>query len=230
MKILSATVLWMQGYANDPRLEVTVDEIPSLDIMRFEKRKTLYYAEHEGYVAFFAWDGRPGRGYGGQRFPITMTDGTPVTLRGPWSASPSAMHSVGFGPCVDVVLKTPDGYKWGSAGHMTLKLAEIAAKMAGVYMVPTGDKNAERFSPELNAGQVLAIAGVTGLRWIPSITPHWPEKLIIPYHCDKCGADCSDNPGAISTGKHFVNRGLTQWGTPQFVPCEGRVVKVEKEK
>lgn len=131
MRIEDAQVDWMEGYANDPKLQVLVDEIPDRSELRFEHEDGLWVAIENGYVEFFAWsgDGNDG-GYSGRCFEITTVDGEEVTLKGPWSSRAGCVNKRSFGPVVDVELATdPEvlerGYTF-KAGTLTLSAAKQA--------------------------------------------------------------------------------------------------------
>lgn len=134
MKVLNASVNWYLDCGNDPRLEIVVDEIPEAAEMLFEQKDDLYFAEKDGYVKFFAYS-KPGNGYGGHVYNITMKDGSERALVGPWSSRAGCMNAAGFTPSVDVVATDHRGYRLAIA--ITLELANEAAKMAGVHMVRT---------------------------------------------------------------------------------------------
>lgn len=108
MRVLDARVDWKDGYANDPRLEVLVDEIPTLEELKFEcHQQRLWYAELDGYARYFAWKGPENEGgYSGRHFDITTVDGESVTLKGPWSSRAGAVNKAGLGPVVDVSITT----------------------------------------------------------------------------------------------------------------------------
>lgn len=126
MPIIKGRINWMESYGNHPFLEVLVDRVADPSEFVFERRDPgLYYGlAPSGEVRFFSWSGRSGEGYGGRHFPITMKDGTREVLRGPWSSRASAMHLVGFDPCVEVsITDDPAAYERGhtfSAGSVSL--------------------------------------------------------------------------------------------------------------
>lgn len=121
MKILKAEVEWHFGYGNTPGFKVLVDQIPDLDDLRYRcVDGKSYYAELDGYVSFFAYEG-PGEGFGGRVFPITMEDGTKKDLVGPWSSNSMWMNQVGYGPCVEVSM-TADPKVW-EKGHTFFRAA-----------------------------------------------------------------------------------------------------------
>jgi hypothetical protein len=78
---------WKEGYANDPKLQVLVDEVTPRSELRFEHEDGLWVGIEDGYVEYYAWsgDGNDG-GYSGRCFEITAVDGGRVILRGPWSS------------------------------------------------------------------------------------------------------------------------------------------------
>jgi len=146
MKVLKGYVNWMEGRENRPNMYLLVDKIPALDAMRFrlhDKGGTinggLYFAENDGYCRFFSHysntpDGNGG-GFGGRSFDLTMIDGTPKTLRGPWSSNAGEMNERGFGPCTEAYLTMDaDAFARGHAfthGAVLLsKLREAADRIA----------------------------------------------------------------------------------------------------
>lgn len=125
MKILKGRVNWVDGYANDPRLEVLVDKMPDSKDLRYEERSGLYYAEFSGYASFYYYVS-PGEGFGGRIFNITMKNGTEKFLKGPWSSRAGIANKLGFGPCLDVSMtNNSNSYERGYtffASACTLKL------------------------------------------------------------------------------------------------------------
>jgi len=143
MKIIKGYVNWMEGRANRPNIYLLVDTIPTLEEMRFrlhDKGGTidggLYFAENDGYCRFFSHHGKGnGGGFGGRSFDLTMIDGTPKMIVGPWSSNAGEINERGFGPCTEVYLTTePEAFERGhtfGAGAITLaKLREAADLIA----------------------------------------------------------------------------------------------------
>jgi hypothetical protein len=131
MRLLDAQVDWHEDVANDPRLEVLVDEIPERSELRFEHEDRIWCGITDGYVEYFAWsgDGNEG-GYSGRCFEITTVDGGSVRLQGPWSSRAGCVNKRRFGPVVDVHLATDPGvlergYTFRS-GTLTLAAAKQA--------------------------------------------------------------------------------------------------------
>lgn len=129
MKLLKAKIDWCLDYDNDPRLKVLVDKMPDMSDARFEQRGSLYFAEKDDCVRFFSYS-KPGEGYGGSKFNITLLDGTPKTLIGPLSSNHDAMNAAGFTPSFPVVI-TDDPKTWERgytffAGHATLEWVQNA--------------------------------------------------------------------------------------------------------
>ncbi|WP_248514988.1 hypothetical protein [Salinarchaeum laminariae] len=136
MRILDATINWREHVANDPRLQVLVDEIPSRDELRYEHEDGIWCAIADGYVSYFAWssDGNDG-GFSGQSFDITTVDGDAITLRGPWSARAGVVNQRSFGPVVDVQITTDqETIERGgtfSSGSLSLCAAKQAVDRTG---------------------------------------------------------------------------------------------------
>ncbi len=92
MKVLSARVEDRTFYNEHRRvIHVEFDKEYGKFAGRYEKRGVLYRGEEGDAVRFFAYTG-PGRGFGGAHFDITLLDGTPVTLIGPWSSRAGAVN------------------------------------------------------------------------------------------------------------------------------------------
>lgn len=120
----------MSGFSNEPRLELWVSNVPTLNDLIFERRGPLYFAEKEGYVRFFYYN-EPSHGYGGAEFLLNVkqSDGTirQKTIYGPWSSNTGALLAAGFTPSVNVTLKDVQR-NLPLAGHVTLELAREAIK------------------------------------------------------------------------------------------------------
>lgn len=130
MRVLDAEVNWREHVANDPVLELHVDEIPDRREMRFEHNaeRGLWYGEHGGFVMFYSWKGPKNEGgFGGQHYRITTVEGEDVILKGPWSSRAGVMNKAGFGPCVRARITTdPAIRKSGHTGAVTLRVAKEA--------------------------------------------------------------------------------------------------------
>lgn len=142
MKVLKGYVDWVEGRANRPNLYLLVDHVPPLDAMRFrlhDKGGTvdggMYFAENDGYCQFFSHHGKGNAGgFGGAKFDITMIDGTPKTLLGPWSSNAGEVNERGFGPCVEARLTTnadafARGQTFGAGAVLLSKLREAADRI-----------------------------------------------------------------------------------------------------
>lgn len=114
---------WKEEYANDPRLHLTAEDIPTIDELRYEGSvdEGLWYAESDdGFASYFAWSGGQQDGYGGRHYEITTVDGEEITLKGPWSSRAGVMNKAGYGPVMDV------RYNSTRAGAITVDAAEEA--------------------------------------------------------------------------------------------------------
>jgi hypothetical protein len=113
MKVLDATVNWNFGLGNSPDLYVLVDKFPPREDMRYAHKDGIFYAEAHGYASFYSWT-RPGDGFGGRVFELTMEDGTVRSLKGPWSSNAGSVNLMGFGPCMEVTMTDdPDVWRKG---------------------------------------------------------------------------------------------------------------------
>lgn len=135
MNIEAARVAWKEDLANDPRLQVLVDETPDRSELRFQHDDGLWFAESDGYAEYFSWSGNGNDGgYSGRCFEITTVDGEQVTLKGPWSSRAGAVNKAGFGPVVDVSLTTdPETFERGQtfrSAALTLAAAKRAVDLA----------------------------------------------------------------------------------------------------
>lgn len=134
MEIQNAQIEWHEEFGNDPVLEIEVDEIPAVEAMRFETNdeRSLWFAELDGYVRYYAWTGPKNEGgFGGREYPITTVEGEEVVLRGPWSSRAGVVNRVFEPHCVDVHITTSPkvlqrGYMW-MGGSVTLDIAREAA-------------------------------------------------------------------------------------------------------
>jgi len=88
----------------------------------WEREDHLYFAEGQwGDVHFFFYD-KPGRGFGGQIFTVTMKDGSKVQLKGPFSSRNGVMNWQGFTPSVEVYVHEPS-YITPMVCHLTVRKA-----------------------------------------------------------------------------------------------------------
>lgn len=134
MKALDCKVRWMEGWENDPELEILVDRLPELSELRYECKEGLYYAELDGYVDFIYKQNPsvPDEGFGGRGRSLTMTDGTVVSFRGGWSSRAGVSNMLGFKECMDVTITdNPEGWDRGHhlyAGSVTHEFAKKAVE------------------------------------------------------------------------------------------------------
>lgn len=90
VQILDADVEWYHGYANTPGIKLLLSRTFDFDVARYEERDCLYLAQ-DGVLVDFYFYSRPGDGYGGRHFELTMIDGSKRTLKGPWSSNSQAV-------------------------------------------------------------------------------------------------------------------------------------------
>ena len=170
MKVLNAKVNWANQWDNDASLQLLVDKMPAHSDLRYEQRGSLYYAELDGYVSFFSWS-KPGEGYGGDVFYLTMKDGTKKELKGPWSSRAGCMNDAGFGPCMDVSMTDdPEAFERGYTFYGAHATYEICIKAANEFLPEVlliwMDKHNEMvFTPVLADG-----------RKKPDPQTHWGKK------------------------------------------------------
>ena len=104
MKIISGYIDWCTYCHNSPDIHVKVDRIPDLSEYRYEKRGPLYFAELDGAVSLFFYDG-PSTGYYGRSYKLTMKDGSKEILLGPWSSGSYATNEAGFTPSAEITVE-----------------------------------------------------------------------------------------------------------------------------
>jgi hypothetical protein len=143
VKILKGRVDWLEERGNRPRLELLVDAIPTRDVMRFDERENLFFAEHDGFCQFFSWRGIGRSAYdsgpAGNVYDLTMRDGSSRTLKGPWSSNSGAMNEAGFGPCMEVsVTEDPAGYARGHTFQAAAVLVPLLRDYANIITVGSG--------------------------------------------------------------------------------------------
>lgn len=156
MKVLDATIDWMQDYANLPSMKILVDEIPEMEELRFTQKGSLYYAELDGYVMFFSYT-VPDKGFGGREFKLNMKNGTTKILKGPWSSGSYAMNRAGFGPCVEVSISTHSIRSRNCSfmhGSVTVNILQNAVKFINdpIHIV----KHFDSYVPSLHPHRVVA--------------------------------------------------------------------------
>lgn len=77
-----------------PRVRVTLAEGVNTWLTHgFEQRGDIYRAEDGDIVQYYCYD-KPGGGYGGRRFDITMRDGSRRSLIGPWSSRAGVVNKL----------------------------------------------------------------------------------------------------------------------------------------
>jgi hypothetical protein len=144
MELTDAVWNEMEGYTNNPRLEVAVDSMPERDDARFRGypigNKYLYVGESGGRVWFYSWsgDGNDG-GFSGRCYEVNMEDGTTEVLKGPYSSRAGIVNKYTDTDCVKVHQIEGSGLL-----HVTKELAQEAAELAGKELVRT-----EKFEDEI---------------------------------------------------------------------------------
>ena len=96
MNILEIKINWRLGYADNPRLQLLVEDVPDYRELKYftvspAPGHDLYWSELDNYVDFYHYRG-PGDGFGGHEFNLPMVDGGHALLTGPWSGSASQMN------------------------------------------------------------------------------------------------------------------------------------------
>lgn len=93
--------------------------------MKYEQRGSMYFAQDErtGRVSYFFYE-KPGHGFGGYTYNLSMKDGTTAILHGPWSSNSHAMNRAGFEPSKEVTIRG----KYNMADAMTVKEINLMLK------------------------------------------------------------------------------------------------------
>lgn len=86
---------WADGWANDPRVNVKANREPKAEEFLYEHKESYYFAR-VGCVCRFVHYVRPGSGFGGRTFHLTMKDGSIESLYGPWSGNSLGARRAGF--------------------------------------------------------------------------------------------------------------------------------------
>ncbi|MBW2597029.1 MAG: hypothetical protein JRC93_13905 [Deltaproteobacteria bacterium] len=125
MKILRLEPDWNLCFDNEPTLKLLVDAFPPTEEMLFERKGSVVYAEHAGYVLFNVLNSDHS-GYAGRKFKYNMKDGSVLEWLGPWSPRAGVVNLLGFGPCMDISITDKLAAWQGGhtfyAGHVTVDL------------------------------------------------------------------------------------------------------------
>lgn len=97
MRVLNAKVNWYKQYANDAKLMVLVDKIPSLNEAIYDHVAVAdgvaYCTSEEGFVHYLFHAPKNQTGYGGSLFKLATKNGE-VELIGPWSSRSGCMNAL----------------------------------------------------------------------------------------------------------------------------------------
>lgn len=130
MEVLAASVEHFDNhFANSPGVKLVVDRLPSLETMRWRRWPTrsepdsvVAHASGFCYVGraletpeyhryFFGDPERPGRGFGGRKFTVTMEDGEEHSVTGPGAGGPYlVLPSSGIALCEAAVAERDGPY------------------------------------------------------------------------------------------------------------------------
>jgi hypothetical protein len=177
MNIIKAKVDWNHGFSNEPDLRILIDKEPNYKNFRYNENNGHYFAELDGFCDFFYYT-KPGEGFGGREFELTMHDGSIRVLKGPWSSRAGVMNRK-FRPCVEVAW-TDSEVAWTKGytfvhGALTLEMAQVAAKLAGCYLVKIDENPVKQHNIDggLSLEQMAVFCAKAGdLRWVPSCDPN----------------------------------------------------------
>lgn len=162
MKVINAKVEWFDRFSNNPTFDLLVDEDPNCwhdrkghkcvkqniynnpDVVwhtePFADGKTFaWYMNQDGFVYFFMHNPSNQNGYGGAVYTIYDKSGI-RKFKGPWSSnSEFAAKFVGESILGGAMTCDPASFKQGytfTAAYFTLRVAKVAAKLAGVELIP----------------------------------------------------------------------------------------------
>lgn len=91
-QIIDVRPEWHEQYDNPASFNVLLDKLPPMSDYRYVETGGQYFATIGDTVSMYAYT-RPGGGYGGRVFRVTMQDGSGRDLKGPWSSSASACNT-----------------------------------------------------------------------------------------------------------------------------------------
>ena len=164
--ILGASVNWRHGWANDPDLEVQIDGAAPIDSQlawevyadeKANNAETLWYgatdlAAELHLARFFAWRG-PGNagGLGGSKVAITLRDGTPHELLGPWVGCVRDWHEPGEPAKATEIALFDKRFSCAVSYAASLPLARLLCEKLGVHLVQTPYS----FSPSLSLDSIV---------------------------------------------------------------------------
>jgi hypothetical protein len=84
---------WYEDFDNAASFKVLLPSLALDEAFKYEEQNGQYIAVAGDQVRMFAYS-KPGEGYGGRKFVISMLDGSSRTLIGPWSSGAYASNSV----------------------------------------------------------------------------------------------------------------------------------------
>jgi hypothetical protein len=130
VEIIKTIINMHEGYANPPSLELIVPEYPKAEDFIYSYMNvdysTLYWAEHNGYVRFFAHNPHNEHGFGGSKFELKLTDGSTRIIKGPWSSRTEVLNRY-FPHSMEAVIKTKEA--------VTINTAEQALELTQATLV-----------------------------------------------------------------------------------------------
>ena len=94
MRVREAKVNWVETFANAPRIEVLMDEVPdtvNVPCEAYEESDegAMYVGVLDDGAAYLAHNVGNPRGFGGRTFNVSTLKGGTIALKGPWSSSAS---------------------------------------------------------------------------------------------------------------------------------------------
>ena len=131
MQILDAKIDWYEMFDNNPMPVITLNKLYFLQDFIFQQNGPMYWAEKDGQVQYFYYDG-PSDGFGGREFTINV-NGSQKTLHGPWSSSSGAMNKY-FPHSTECFARTKDS-KQLFAIAITIDAAQQIANMTNTYLI-----------------------------------------------------------------------------------------------
>lgn len=123
-------VRWYNDYTNEAQLELHINKkyVYYGNNSRYEKKGSYYYMVNEDGLVICHYYTKPGQGYAGRHFPITLTDGTEMVLIGPWDNGSKAMNEAGLPKTTEVTVYYLDSNRTPFGSYMLVEYMELLIK------------------------------------------------------------------------------------------------------
>jgi hypothetical protein len=152
--IVDARVDWMEKWdLNAPVLQILVEKVFNISDFRYKKLEgdpgasfrvrnaTLYWAEIDGQVSYFAHNKTDEKGIGGRVFRLSAEDPSvdPYIIAGPWSSSSSSMNNYFDHTTEASLIDELDGYKRGYTFYSSAVTIPMALEALDLIYENTGE-------------------------------------------------------------------------------------------